>query len=199
MFRNDKDLRRRATRPAYEELLERFPSDRDLVPAEAVESLYREELDEVKQPAHYHGFYENRIIDIGGIRVASDEGTDDVDRSRNGCPSFGWSPEWVRTPSSQDARSRRGHGVDGRNCLSHRAFWRSDQQWGILSSMTIRRAKASSGAASSRPLELSAELQSELRDAVAEIERGEALEVTLGQLETWGETGEFPWPDESLG
>ena len=60
--------------------------------------------------------------------------------------------------------------------------------------------KASTSATpSARALELSPELEKELREAVAEIERGDGLEVSLTELESWGETGEFPWPDESLG
>ena len=66
--------------------------------------------------------------------------------------------------------------------------------------MSTRPTKASTSAApSSQALKLSPELEKELREAVAEIERGEGLEVTLAELEAWGETGEFPWPDESLG
>jgi hypothetical protein len=66
--------------------------------------------------------------------------------------------------------------------------------------MSSRRANGSSGATPTpHTFELSPELEKELRDAVAEIERGEGLEVTLAQLEAWGETGEFPWPDESRG
>lgn len=66
--------------------------------------------------------------------------------------------------------------------------------------MRRRPVEASTSATpSSRALELSPELENELRGAVAEIERGEGLEVTLAELEAWGETGEFPWPDESLG
>ena len=64
--------------------------------------------------------------------------------------------------------------------------------------MSTRPTKASTSAApSSQALELSPELEKELREAVAEIERGEGLEVTLAELEAWGETGEFPWPDGS--
>ena len=68
----------------------------------------------------------------------------------------------------------------------------------MLFFMSTRPAKASTSAtASSRALDLSPELEGELREAVAQIERGEAQEVTLVDLEAWGETGEFPWPDES--
>jgi hypothetical protein len=41
------------------------------------------------------------------------------------------------------------------------------------------------------------DLQSELRQAVADIERGDYLELTADQLENWADTGELPWPDES--
>jgi hypothetical protein len=41
------------------------------------------------------------------------------------------------------------------------------------------------------------DLESELRQAVADIERGDCIELTPDQLETWAETGELPWQDES--
>ena len=44
---------------------------------------------------------------------------------------------------------------------------------------------------------LSPELEEELRDVSAEIKRGEYLELTPSQLDAWGQTGEFPWQDES--
>ena len=53
-------------------------------------------------------------------------------------------------------------------------------------------------APSSQALKLSLELENERHEAVAEIGRGEVLEAKVAELEL-GETGEFPWPDESLG
>lgn len=44
---------------------------------------------------------------------------------------------------------------------------------------------------------LSPQLVEELRQAIAEIERGEHIEITHEQLEAWAETGELPWPDAS--
>ena len=41
------------------------------------------------------------------------------------------------------------------------------------------------------------DLESEVRQAVADIERGDYLELTADQLENWADTGELPWPDES--
>ena len=41
------------------------------------------------------------------------------------------------------------------------------------------------------------DLESELRQAVADIERGDCLELTADQLENWADTGELPWPEES--
>ena len=43
----------------------------------------------------------------------------------------------------------------------------------------------------------SLDLASELRQAVADIERGDYIELTPKQLESWAETGELPWADES--
>jgi hypothetical protein len=42
-----------------------------------------------------------------------------------------------------------------------------------------------------------AELELELREAVADISRGDCVVLTPEQLATWAETGELPWPDES--
>jgi hypothetical protein len=41
------------------------------------------------------------------------------------------------------------------------------------------------------------DLESELRRAVEDIERGDYLQLTPKQLERWAATGELPWLDES--
>jgi len=41
------------------------------------------------------------------------------------------------------------------------------------------------------------DLDGELRQAVADIERGDYVELTPAQLEKWASTGELPWTDES--
>ncbi len=41
------------------------------------------------------------------------------------------------------------------------------------------------------------DLESELRQAVADIECGDYVGLTPEQLENWAETGELPWSDES--
>ncbi len=43
------------------------------------------------------------------------------------------------------------------------------------------------------------DLESELREAIADIERGDYIELTPEQLERCAVDGEWPWPDESLG
>lgn len=52
----------------------------------------------------------------------------------------------------------------------------------------------------SRPIRkvvLSPEAEAEARAAIAEIERGEFIELTPEQLERCITAGEWPWPDES--
>lgn len=44
-----------------------------------------------------------------------------------------------------------------------------------------------------------ADLLAEILAAEAEFERGDYIELTREQLAHAVETGEFPWPDESLG
>ncbi len=43
------------------------------------------------------------------------------------------------------------------------------------------------------------ELQAEIRQAIAELDSGDCIIVTIEELERWAETGESPWPDESTG
>ena len=75
LFRQPDFLRRRATLAAYEQLLERRPSARDLTPAAEVEALYREELAEVKQAPHYHDFYENRVVAVAELVATAVDGS----------------------------------------------------------------------------------------------------------------------------
>lgn len=42
------------------------------------------------------------------------------------------------------------------------------------------------------------DLERELLQAMADFERGDFIELTIEQLERCAETGESPWPDESL-
>jgi hypothetical protein len=49
-------------------------------------------------------------------------------------------------------------------------------------------------------VKLSPELETEIVEAMAEIDRGDYLELTSEQLDHAAATGEWPWPDdESLG
>jgi hypothetical protein len=51
-----------------------------------------------------------------------------------------------------------------------------------------------------REVRVSPELEAELLEAMAEIDRGEYIELTFEQLDHAAATGEWPWPDdESLG
>ncbi len=49
------------------------------------------------------------------------------------------------------------------------------------------------------PLEHAPDLEQELLEAVAEIDRGECIELTPEQLDRCIVDGEWPWPDESPG
>jgi hypothetical protein len=51
-----------------------------------------------------------------------------------------------------------------------------------------------------RAVRVSAELEAEILEAMAQEERGEYIELTPEQLDRWVQTGEFPWSDaEFLG
>jgi hypothetical protein len=51
-----------------------------------------------------------------------------------------------------------------------------------------------------REVRVSPELEAELLEAMAQIDRGEYIELTFEELDRWAERGEFPWSeDESLG
>jgi hypothetical protein len=41
------------------------------------------------------------------------------------------------------------------------------------------------------------ELQAEIRQAIAELDSGDCITVTVEELERWAATGEPPWPHES--
>lgn len=45
----------------------------------------------------------------------------------------------------------------------------------------------------------SPELAAELREGIAQLERGEYIELTPEMMDHWEKTGEFPWSEESLG
>lgn len=46
-----------------------------------------------------------------------------------------------------------------------------------------------------RLVQFTPDLEQELREAVAEIERGDCIELTPEQLDRCIEHGEWPWPD----
>jgi hypothetical protein len=51
-----------------------------------------------------------------------------------------------------------------------------------------------------REAQVSPELEAAIGVAMAQIDRGEYIELTFEELDHWAETGEFPWSDdESLG
>jgi hypothetical protein len=59
---------------------------------------------------------------------------------------------------------------------------------------------AASAASASIDVRVSPELEAEIVGAMAEIDRGEYLELTPEQLDHAAATGEWPWPDDaSLG
>lgn len=41
------------------------------------------------------------------------------------------------------------------------------------------------------------ELQAEIRQAIAELDSGDCMTMTIEELERWAATGEPPWPHES--
>lgn len=49
-----------------------------------------------------------------------------------------------------------------------------------------------------RVVQVSPELEQELRDAIADIERGDCIELTAEQLREWAEAGKLPVLDEWL-
>jgi predicted transcriptional regulator len=59
--------------------------------------------------------------------------------------------------------------------------------------------KASAVTLRSVAVEASPELKRELLGAIAEIDRGECVELSPEQLERCIVDGEWPWPDESPG
>ncbi|WP_437591714.1 M48 family metalloprotease [Sorangium sp. So ce1000] len=69
LFVKRKALRKRMSRVVYEalgyEALGRRP--RELLPAEEIAALVEEERGEMRQAEHYHGLYENRVLDPGDI------------------------------------------------------------------------------------------------------------------------------------
>ena len=62
-----KKLRKKLTLIAYDELFGVRVRAKDTLPPREVEALTREEEEERKQADHYHGFYEDRIIELGDL------------------------------------------------------------------------------------------------------------------------------------
>lgn len=69
LFDRRKALKRQLTLVSYRVLFDRDISARACLPAKQVEALVRAEHAELGQAAHYHGFYENRIIDPGSLKA----------------------------------------------------------------------------------------------------------------------------------
>lgn len=68
LFDGRKALKRRLTLLSYEELFDRQISARACLPAKEIEALLRAEQDELRQRSHYHGFYEDRMVDPGDLK-----------------------------------------------------------------------------------------------------------------------------------
>jgi Zn-dependent protease with chaperone function len=68
LFDGRKALKRRLTLLSYEELFERQVAARACRPAKEIEALLRAEQDELRQRPHYHGFYEDRMVDPGDLK-----------------------------------------------------------------------------------------------------------------------------------
>ena len=73
-----------------------------------------------------------------------------------------------------------------------------DYRWHALLMDTSSPAKTSSVLPQSA-IAASSELKRELLEAIAEIERGECIELNAQQLERCIMDGEWPWPKESRG
>ena len=51
-------------------------------------------------------------------------------------------------------------------------------------------------ASTAREIRVSSELEAELLEAMAQIDRGDYVELTFEQLDHAAATGEWPWPDD---
>jgi Zn-dependent protease with chaperone function len=69
LFDGRKALKQRLTLVSYQTLFEREVDASACLPAKRIEALVRAERDELRQAPHYHGFYENRIVDPGRIKT----------------------------------------------------------------------------------------------------------------------------------
>lgn len=69
LFDGRKALKRRLTLVSYLELFDRDLEASDCLPAKQIEALVRAEHDELRQAPHYHGFYENRLVDPGDFKA----------------------------------------------------------------------------------------------------------------------------------
>ena len=76
-----KALKRRLTLVAYRELFGRDIEARACLPAKQIEALLRAEQEELRQAPHYYGFYENRIVDPGDLKLHAAE-VDDLPAER---------------------------------------------------------------------------------------------------------------------
>ncbi|KYF57105.1 hypothetical protein BE08_07205 [Sorangium cellulosum] len=68
LFVERKALRRKMSRAVYEAL---GREARDLLAADEIAALIEEERGEMRQAEHYHGLYENRVLDPGDIDAAA--------------------------------------------------------------------------------------------------------------------------------
>lgn len=73
LFNERKALKRQLTLVSYRMLFDRHIEARACLPAKQIEALVRAEHEELRQAAHYHGFYENRIVDPGALSVHAAE------------------------------------------------------------------------------------------------------------------------------
>ncbi|WP_434045631.1 MULTISPECIES: M48 family metalloprotease [Sorangium] len=68
LFVKREALRRKMSRAVYEALGRKA---RELLPAEEIAALIEEERGEMRQAEHYHGLYENRLLDPGDLDAAA--------------------------------------------------------------------------------------------------------------------------------
>lgn len=73
LFDRRKALKRRLTLVSYQELFDRELEASECLPAKQIEALVRAEQDELRQAPHYHGFYEDRIVDPGNLKAHAAE------------------------------------------------------------------------------------------------------------------------------
>jgi hypothetical protein len=71
LFVKKRALRKQLTRATYEEM--GLSPKKTLLSAAKVAELIEEERGEMHQPDHYHGLYEDRLVEPGDIKAASEE------------------------------------------------------------------------------------------------------------------------------